>query len=36
MLLLGGGVSDTGTRILQEEISEIAKWKEIGDTADFE
>ena len=36
MLLLGGGVSDTGMRILQEEISEIAKWKEIGDTADFD
>lgn len=36
MLLLGGGVSDTGMRILQEEITEIAKWKEIGDTADFE
>lgn len=36
VLLLGGGVSDTGMRILQEEISEIAKWKEIGDTADFE
>lgn len=36
MLLLGGGVSDTGMRILQEEISEIAKWKGIGDTADYE
>lgn len=36
MLLLGGGSTNTGVEILKEEIKEIARWKEISDSADFE
>ncbi|HIU12884.1 MAG TPA: hypothetical protein IAD15_02265 [Candidatus Fimiplasma intestinipullorum] len=36
LILLGKGSSDTGIQILQDQITEIAKWKEIADHTYFE
>ena len=35
-ILLGGGITDMGVRILEGEIEEISKWKTFGDSADFD
>lgn len=36
MILLGGGCTDAGAGILEDEMREILRWKEIGDSADFD